>query len=225
MAKGRTLWEILTRGTSPTPSGGRATDGAFNYDPLDARDGDHVRLDILDYRDDLWRIGGLVWMVQSINGTRHPFTDYDLFSSERRCVLRLFPKDDKYTVLLLAQYWPDEPGPQPYGDEVQAILEALNDPSGEFYRYRDTDAEEHYWRIGGKVPIHAAANGIGKFTIWDFHRTTSDESGAEFTEYLYAELSGYYRGPDEIVGGDKTLIMYRGREISPEHVTVYGANK
>lgn len=225
MAKGRTLWEMLRgvqNGVDP-PSNGLV------YNPLNASPGDHVSLDVLDHRDDLWQVELSSWIEQKLGSSAiHNMADYILASGGKRKLLKVVPAGSKdCTVLLMDQYYPEDWGPMPYGEEVQLILEALDDKTGEFYRYRGEENEEKYWRIGGKVPIHAIRWDLDHtpYTIWDFWRKTLDEGGTEFTQFLYAHLRGNYVSPKKIEGGDRTLVMYRGFEIEPTKVTIYGREK
>lgn len=230
MPRGRTIFEALA-GRAPAA-------GVGPYNPLGARVGDPVRLDVLDYRDLLWRVEEVWAWEGTVGGRKWNLADYVIDADDAPAVLRCVPDwaagEARVEVLLLHQLWPEGRwGPAPYGDDVRGALEALDDPTGELYRFRGTEAEERYWRVGGAVPVvgeaRAEAAGeavrVGPFTYWDFHRDTTDEGGSTVREYLYGQLSGRYEGPDRIRGGDKTLVMYRGREIDPKRVAIYGRGR
>ncbi len=221
--KGRTLFDILRGKEAPQPPTG--------YNPIGAEAGNNISIDALDYRDDLWRVERVWSWAQAINGSAHNMADYVLRSDQKNCLLRVFPNYRPVgklpiSVLVMNQYFPAEFGPMPYDAKMSPdIIDALDDPTGEFYWHRGEPDEECYWRIGGKIPLQATMGPpIQRMTLWDFHRDTTDEGGSTFTQYLYAQLNGRYAPKTgTIEGGDKTLVMYRGFEIEPEKVTIYGA--
>jgi hypothetical protein len=230
MARGRTIFEILTGQAKDPPARGP-------YNPLGARAGQHAQLDVLDYRDELWAVGAVWSWDASVGRAVHHMADYVLDADGRKCLLRCVPRvgvaGPPVSVLLMTQLWPEGDGPAGWSDDVRATLEALNDEKGELYRYRDTPDEERYWRVGGAVPLGARVlvddmPGVTPvnwmpYTFWDYHRVTKDEGGADVTEYLYGQLSGTFKSPTRVEGGDKTLVLYRGVEIDPKRVTIYGS--
>jgi hypothetical protein len=168
-------------------------------------------------------------------------TDYVLESKEGRVVLRVLPrtghnpKDARsHHFLLLDPYFE-----QGWADDSAFILEALDDPTGEFFRHKGEPEEEHYWRVNDvKVPYHCSVallrdidrNGTveeeevvkGEFTLWDFWRTTSDEAGQEYTQFLYAHLSGRYDPKTRrVAGGDKVITILRGSDVDPDNVRLF----
>jgi hypothetical protein len=226
MSKGRTLFEALTGQGKPA--------AGSPYNPLGARVGQHVRLDLLDYRDALWEVEEVWSWDSSVGRSHHHMADYVIDADDAPAVLRCVPDGLNGTrVLFMWQLWPEgQWGPAAYSDDVKASLEALNDESGELYRFRGTEQEERYWRLGGAVPLSARVlvedspklvplNWMD-YTYWDFHRVTKDEGGGDVTEYLYGQLSGKFKTPTRIEGGDKTLVLYRGVEVDPRRVTIYG---
>lgn len=233
MPKGRTLFEILT-GTGKEPP---APSGVYN--PLGAKDKAIFGIDVLDFRDDLWPLHDFYSWRQSLAGTVHMMADYYLKSDDRVCLIKVVPKDGPcvglpVSVLLMTQYYPAEPGAMPYDPSLTPeILAALDDPTGEFYKDRGLPTEECYWRLGGKVPIPALVtdNFVGMvrerpYTLWDFHRDTTDEAGQTVRQYLYAHFSGRYDPKTKsTAGGYQDLILWRGVEIEPNRVTLYGAGK
>ena len=240
MTKGRTAWQILT-GTNKQLS---IADSIIN--PLEVRVGSHVTInrslsDVELTSDELWQITEIWAWDRNINGQKYPLTDYIIESDDKRLVIRVVPSHDKkHHILIMNQYYPDTPGPLSWNDESQFILDAINDNSGEFYRNRGEENEEKYWRIGGIVPIICdvkilrdqnkdkivSDNEVQNepFTLWDFHRVTIKDE-VEVTQYLYLQLSGHYQtlknGDSRIVDGDKSILMLRGEEIEPAHVTIF----
>jgi len=240
MATGRTLWERLTAPKMADEIS--ATPRLLN--PLSKTDTAHVRfMNLAAFNDDeLWVSTRIRNVERLIDGKLHVFVDYFLESDGKEVVLRIIADKDTpvekwgENFLLLTQYYPEEPGPLGWCEESEIIINALND--GEFCRYKGEENEERYWRIGGNVPIACQeAVNLGwlsdnvrdlkkiertPMTMWDYHRNSKDEVGQEFTQYLYAELSGQYdQKTGKIKGGNKTLIMWRGELVSSSNVMVY----
>lgn len=239
MSKGRTAWEILTQKQVSI------VDTIVN--PLSAKVGSHVAIncslsDVELSSNELWKITEIWSWNRNINDNQHPMTDYVIESDEKRLVIRVLPRADHgYHVLAMSQYYPEMPGPMLWNDESPYLLEAANDPTGEFYKNKGQDNEEKYWRIGGNVPIHcdvqilrdlnqdgAVADGEvaqEPYTLWDYHRVTTGDVGQELTQYLYIQLSGKYKQQDgrnpTIAGGDKTILILRGEELEPSCVTIF----
>jgi hypothetical protein len=171
-----------------------------------------VILDSIEYDN-------IPWVVESIRnikmnvGDGYPIIDYLLRKDDRTLVLRDVGNDIR---IALEQYYPDNQEFLPWCDESQEIIEAVDDPTGVFYRFRNEENEECYTRIGGIIPIECSVrhlNKVSQITMWDFFRKV-DNFGVQEDEYLYVELSGIYNPKDKSVkSGDKTIRMLRGRVI------------
>jgi hypothetical protein len=246
MARGRTGFEILksiVTGEKQVP-----TEQQY-HNPLQAKVGAHVRLaniviDGKDYTHDLWDVTQIWAWNRRINGAMHPFADYILESDGRRLVLRVMPNQNRGKaaepeLLLLSQYYPDNMvGPLPWGDESPFILEAIMDPTGEFVRFKGEPTEEKYFRDLSKIPADVAIlrdkDGNGTVdadeverhphTLWTFRRDTEDEAKQKFTQHLHVQLSGtFHPSPtnNQVVGGDKDILMLRGEAIPALNVMMY----
>jgi hypothetical protein len=234
---GRTLWDMMTGRNEPVAPELRG------YNPFGVRVGSTAGIDLLDYRDAVWVVREVWSWAVRVAAATHPMADYRLAAPDRSCVLRAVPRAGGagVSVLLLEEYYPaDGSGPAPYDPAVTpGLIGALDDPTGEFYKDRGLATEEKYWRLGGKVPLLATATvvmdrdgdgrvtdadvGAEPFTLWDFHRVTADEGGSDRTEYLYAQFGGHWLpDPGRVEGGDKSLVMYRGPEVAPTRVTIFG---
>lgn len=245
MPKGRTAWEILTgKGKSEKPVA--IAEAITN--PLSAKVGSHVSIngllaDVELTTNELWQITEIWAWERNIHGQKHSLTDYVIESDGKRLVMRVLPRIDahpnlRHHILIMSQYYPDTPGPMPWNDESPFVLEAADDQTGEFYRFKGEENEEKYWRIGGVIPIlcdvqilkdknqdgTVADHEVAKepYTLWDFHRVTTDSVGQELTQYLYIQLGGHYNPSTKRVSdGDKTILMLRGEELEPSQVTIF----
>lgn len=233
---GRTAWEILTGTNKPVPVEGQYPN------PLELKIKGNVTVNTIDYGRHLLQVSEIWSWDRKINGKSFTMTDYVLRATGVNVLIRVFPRENptdemKYHVLVMHQYFPAEPGAMGWCDISADILGAANDPSGEFYNHRGEENEEKFWRVGGKIPIPCTVhiikdeNGDGKidakevshipYTIWDFHRETHDEAGQPMVQYLYVQLCGKFVDPTTVNGGDKTIIMYSGEEISPQKIMAF----
>lgn len=239
MPKGRTGYEILkswVTGEKNVPVEKQYTN------PLDAKIGSHVRISSMDgFDQDLWRVTELWAWNRNINGNIHPMTDYILESENKRVILRVLPKTtkgkkDDPDLLLLTQYWPEQPGAYPWGEESPFVLDGLMDPAGEFVRFGGTEQEEKYFRdlsnIKSDVSIISDRNNDsiieneevqkGEFSLWTFRRVTNDEANQEFEQHLHVQLSGIYDPRSKKVsGGDKDILILRGESVPTMNVMMY----
>lgn len=245
MPKGRTAFEILR----DFVTGQKVIPVEQQYhNPLQAKIGTTARLnntvllDGTDLSNDLFSLTEIWAWKQLIGKKSHPFTDYVLDSEGRRLVVRVFPglnrgkTDDKSELLLLAQHWPDQPGPHPWDDESPHVLTALMDPTGEFVQFQGTVNEARYYRdrcnTHCKVHLISDVDGDGTVTteevseqdysVWFFRRDTEDDAQQIFTQHLHIQLSGLYN-PDSqsVTGGDKDILILRGESISPANLIMY----
>lgn len=208
--------------------------------PLKAKIGNHILIkNRQEIGDDLWDIEAIAVMDRGDSG-KLPVTDYALASEERRLLLRVLPHTPGggSPILLMAPYFPEDGDSYPWGEESQPILDALMDPTGEFYRYRGEPAEECYYRdicnqhgtatllqdADGDSRIDAKEVRTEPFSFWAFRRKTNDAAGTEFEQHLHAYFSGTYDpATKRVAGGDRTIAIHRGDEIPATHVVVYGS--
>lgn len=235
MKTGRTAWERLTGTNKPVAAEKRYPN------PLDLRTGAAVRIDEADLDRNLYTVTTIrAWDRTAAGRKVAPLTDYVLRAGEDSVLLRVVPDQSeptnpkKHRILVLTEFHREG-----WSDDCLATLDAVCDKSGELYKDRGTENEVCYWRLHDlRIPYHAVvtemtdSDGSGAvddheisvmpYTLWDFSRATASAGGQPLTEYLYVEFSGDYN-PDtrKAVGGDKTLVMYRGVELTPARVHAY----
>jgi hypothetical protein len=240
MAKGRTGFEIIKSWLS----GQKVVPVEEQYyNPLAIKVGAHARLNNTYGLDqDLWDVTEIWAWVRRLCDHDHPMTDYMLESDDKRIVLRLLPKvsrgkSDEPEVLLLQQYYPETPGPLPWGEESPHVLDALMDDSGQFVRFKGEVQEECYFRdlcnVSCAVTILKDGDGsVSKeeadYSLWTFRRDTTDEADQTFTQYLHVQLSGKDQPRLDdgyklktVEGGDKDLLILRGELFSSLNLMMY----
>lgn len=239
MAKGRTAFEIFKSrffGKKEIP-----VEQQFQ-NPLEGRIGGSVRfVHHLDYENELWLVRAIWSWDRHINGTIQNMTDYHLVSDDKKLILRVLPKSDQIAILLMTQYWPIDVEQSPWADQNNVnssaqILDALEDPTGEFVRFMDTPEEEKYFRdyrnILASVSVLSDKDQDGKvemsevekseYSLWTFYRQIPDEAGINFEQHLHVQVSGQYDSEKKhIFGGDKTIQMLRGEEITTRQIVIY----
>lgn len=237
MAKGRTAWERLIGANKPVTVEKQYTN------PLDVRIGATVRVDTIEHHKPIWTVAAIwAWDRQTGGSKTAGMTDYLLTATGgKQLLLRVLPREQAnakntrtHHFLALETYHE-----QGWDDTAPLVLDALCDPTGEFYKDRGEETEECYWRINDvKVPYHCSVSVIsdvnrdgtveeeevqkGEYTLWDFWRTTQDEADQDTTQFLYAQLSGRYDPASKRVhGGDKTIHLYRGFDVDPDKIVAY----
>lgn len=235
--QGKTAWERLSR----RAFGPKDVQAGYP-NPLGLKVGAAVRFDEPAYGDRPYQVTGVRhWDRRLADAALPPVTDYFLRAGDRRLLVRALPRDaapgerQTHHLLVLA-----EDLRLGWGDEARAALAAFTDPTGELYNHRGTPDEEHWWRVNDlRRPYRVTTTTLTDLnkdavveadevvtdphTVWDFHRET-DGDGGRYTEYLYAEFGGVYNPDtgevDGRAGGDKVIVVYRGREVHPDRVLV-----
>ncbi len=223
MDKKRTLWERATGANAPAPPVPNETKV---YNPLNAKIGATVQLDVLDHRGTFYRLAALDEIDRHTN---IPMTDYCLTVS-------LTPTNDQTPVWLRAVPFgvPWTPGKHDcrlialsvffecgWDDAARpGIMEGVKDPAGEFVINPDTPETKKYWRLHGlKTSETATVSNVRtsdgpivtcQMEMWGYSRITQDEAKQDVTEYLYVQK-------DSKTGWLTVLV---GQEIPPERVLV-----
>lgn len=220
MAQGRTLWQIFTDWIS-----GPVELRKFN--PLKARIGAGVRIDLLDWREAQFTVETIRACSRRIGGRDFPYADYvlvdrPLHESERRVRLRINPASDPgvdHTALLL--HLEDD---RAYDAEFHAIVQA---DTGRFEIHHDDGPIEVFTRLYDlREPYQVEvailqdddknrrldADEIKTIKVesWDYGREVADEAGQPGTEYLFVEMdtdTGWFQ-------------IWRGGEVDPHRVIV-----
>ena len=206
--------------------------------PLDAKLGDVVSLDVLDWREFDFTVSQFRVVTRLIGGREFPFVDYYLLhrgldnEDETRCLLRYIPLDEPdpdsgqtHTVLLLK--------PQDEFEHDEEVVKTLKADSGYTYftpikgggpeDYNEqvfpTRVNDIHLPYDCQVDVVKDENHDGevgedeveshKLTLWDFWRTVSAEGGEDTTEYLYVEV-------DQEDGWTELFV---GEEVDPAVVT------
>jgi hypothetical protein len=238
MATGRTGAEILKSLWFGKP---KPVETQY-FNPLEAKIGSHVRIsNLVGFDDELLKVVEIWAWDRKINGNSHQLADYILDVETKRIVLRVMPKIVKGKptepeLILLTQYWPEQPGPYPWAEESQYVLDGLMDTTGELVRFKGEPQEEIYFRelcnIKSDVAIISDTNHDGKvepeevqkdqYSLWTFRRMMTDEAGQEFEQHLHVQLSGVYdHDTKEIDGGDKSILILRGESVSSAKIMMY----
>lgn len=180
------------------------------YNPLNAKVGSHVRflhtlLKGKDISSEVHRVQEIWEWDRQLNGASHKFTDYLLRSSDdTAAVLRVIPYGDKpgFELLLMSQYFPDDPGGFDWCDDSAGILEALDDKSGEFINNAGTPEEEVYWRDMKRAScivtilrdknfdqtIQDSEVEKEQYELWTFRRSTRDNDQSPlYEQHLHAQ--------------------------------------
>jgi hypothetical protein len=224
MAKGRTLWEMLTD----------AVQGPAElryYNPLKARVGASVTIDDLDWKDYTFFIREVREYRRVISGREYPFVDYVLVArplnaDEVRVRLRLNPVED-----------PDAAGGLTHhalllhlSDEMaydEGLHNVVTDTTRKFQVLQDGKVTEEYYRLNdvtdsykAQVTVLKDADHDNRVTpdeverleieYWDYMREVQDEAGQPVTEYLFVEMdrnNGWFQ-------------IWQGREADPQKVLV-----
>jgi hypothetical protein len=224
MAKGKTLWEMLTE-----KLGGGPVEFKF-YKPLQARVGDGVLLNEVEWRDLNFFVREIREYRRTISGRDFFFVDYvlrakPLNADEILVRLRLNPVDDPdryaglthHTLLLRLD------------DEFahnEEFFKVVTDNTGKFQILQDGEVKEEFTRINdltaaykARVSILQDANkdarvdrdevGKQRLEYWDYWRE-ANPGGQSIKEYLFVEMdadTGWFQ-------------IWRGQEIDPQRVMV-----
>jgi hypothetical protein len=225
MAKGRTLWEMLTaRIQGPVE---------FQYyNPLHARIGTSVLIDEVEWKPHTFFVQELREYRRTIGGQEFRFADYVLLArvpgaEDVRVRLRLYPVDDPiksggltHDALLLHLY-----------DEMaydKGLYEVVNDTTRRFQVMENGQVTEEYERLHGVTGPYQAVvsvlrdvnqdsrvdpDEVSKVQLeyWDYIREVPNAAGQPVRQYLFVEMdadSGWFQ-------------LWRGQELNPEHVQVF----
>ncbi len=224
MAKGKTLWEMLT--------GRWSTPVEFKFcNPLKARIGNAVMLNEVELRDLNFFIHEIREYRRTINGRQFLSADYVLLArplhgADVLARLRLNPVADPdraagvtHDALLLRLY--DETA---YNEDLHNVVK---DTTRKFQVLQDGRVQEEYHRVNdvtGSYRAHVSvirdANKDGKVEMnevaavdveyWDYWREATDEAGQPVTEFLFVEMNT----------SDGWFQLWRGRAIDPQKVLV-----
>ncbi len=224
MAKGKTLWEMLTeKFQSPVE--------LQYYNPLKARIGNAVEINEVEWRDYNFFLREIREYKRTISGRQFLFADYVLLArplggDDVSLRLRLNPVDNpdraggpSHHVLLLRLY--DELA---YSEDFHKVV---TDTTKRFQVMDNGQVVEEYWRINdvsdpykARVSIIKDINSDGKveksevdaleLEYWDYWRDTTDEFGQPLRQYLFVEMdrdNGWFQ-------------LWRGQEMDPQRVLV-----
>ena len=224
MAKGKTLWEMLTEKFSGP------VEFKF-YNPLKARIGNSVTIDTLELRDYNFFLREIREYQRSIGGQEFLFSDYVLLARPLQgddiwVRLRLNPVDDAKRVaglthhILLLQLCEE----MAYNEDFYGVV---TDTTGKFQVLQEGQVTEEYWRIHDVTSAYKARvsvvqdvnndnkvemDEVGKQDLeyWDYWREIKDEAGQPVTEFLFIEMDG----------NNGWFQLWKGREFDPERVLV-----
>ncbi len=224
MTKGRTLWEMLLDKLQG-PAEFRY------YNPLHARIGSAVTLDVVEWRDLNFFVLSIHEYTRTIGGQVFRFVDYTLVARplgrDKVLVrLRLMPVDDPDEAgiahhVLLLQLDDD----RPYDRDLHKVV---NDGTKKFQVLEDDKVQAEYERINdvsspyrAEVTIvrdlnldkHVTRDEIEKRRVeyWDYWREVPDEAGQPRREFLFVEMDGE----------NGWFQIWKGREFDPKKVVLY----
>lgn len=185
------------------------------YNPLKAKVGSSVHIDLLDFRGR----NLFVKEVREMAVGNDKFTDLVLEAKDTKgdltCRLRLVPGADAVLLTLL-----EEMG---YSEDFHNIVK---DESGKF-NVEEPDRVDEYWRVRDVKSSHSAVvttmqddDGSGKvddhevkterIEFWDYSRLTQIE-GVQKEEFVFVEMNsdnGWFQ-------------IWRGAQVNPESIRVY----
>jgi len=214
-----TAWQMLMKKLHPDPLQSKLV-----LNPLGARIGSSVQLDVLDFRQYTFVVKSIREISRQIDTEVYQLVDYQLLAGpgdkeDVEAYLRLIPQeaggkqDLTHHCLLLKKY-----------DELafdQKFRDLLDDP--EFVTQVDGAETGRYWRINDlKTPYKCTVKAIDEkneksssvagrsYLLWDFWRDHPDEAGQQTKEFLFVEM-------DEDNGWFTILL---GEEINAQNVTV-----
>lgn len=214
MTKGRTLWEMWCDWISgPTEM--------RYFNPLRAKVGASVTLDVLDYRDGLYTVSEIREYTRAIGQQTFKFVDYVLLArltgdKPRYIRLRVLPGETALTNVAVNQCQAllleldDEMGWDQGGEELHQVV---TDTTGRFAIHQDDVLVAEYWRVNdvlapydAQVAVLSDVNEDGSVTnnevraeriqYWDYWRETLDEANQTLLEFVIVELdqeSGWTR--------------------------------
>jgi hypothetical protein len=224
MAKGKTLWEMLTgKFIGPTE--------LKYYNPLKARIGNAVQINEIDWKDNSFFLKEIREYKRRAGGQQFLSVDYillcrPLHGEDIWVRLRLNPVDDPtrvagltHNVLLLR-----------LDDELaydEGLHNVVRDSTKKFQVLENGQVAEEYWRINdvgdsytAKVAVLRDVNNDGtvdedevdhiEIEYWDYWREIKDIAGQPLTQYLFVEMNkdnGWFQ-------------IWKGQEIDPAKVMV-----
>lgn len=224
MAKGRTLWEMLTA----------AVQGPVElhfYNPLKARVGASVMINLLDWKDYNFVLREIREYRRVIDGKEFLFVDYVLLARPLNADdilvrLRLNPVEDPdaaggLTHRALLLHLTDE---MAYDE---GLYKVVTDTTRKFEVIEDGKVTAEYWRLNDVTDSYQAqvavlkdsdhnnrvdADEVERLQIeyWDYTREVQDEAGQPVQEYLFVEMdrsSGWFQ-------------IWQGTEADPQQVLV-----
>ncbi len=217
---GKTLWEMLrAKAAGPVE--------LQIENPLKLKCGTAVTIKEIDLKDLTFYVKKVSEYNRNVGGVEFKFTDYDLMArpfggEDVEVKLRLNPmgNPDKYAglthnVVLLKKYDDiayDEGLHNVVKDTTKIFEVSEGDVVTERY-YRINDVQDSY-----KADVTSVKEGCVsledverlKLEYWDYWRTTQDEAGQDYNQYMFVEMNtdnGWFQ-------------LWRGEEITPECVTV-----
>jgi hypothetical protein len=211
--QGKTLWEIMMDklfGTPELPPPPPLHTQLCN--PLNAKLGQFINLDLLDYRGKDFQIASIRAYKVVKNKTTFNFAEYVLTIGEQVSLLRILPGKTGLKALIL-ELWDEFGADTEAGEAVSNIVK--NDT--EFNVDNDEkDVHEKYWRVDDVKSSYLADitvlddSGMHQFNVeyWDYWRESKID-GVDTTQYLYVE-----RNRD-----NGWLCITKGLEIDPNRVT------
>jgi hypothetical protein len=224
MAKGKTLWEMLTeRFHSPVE--------LQYYNPLKARIGNAVVINEVEWRDYNFFLREIREYKRTLGSKQFLFADYTLLArplggDDVSLRLRLNPVDNPdraggltHHVLMLRLY--DE---MTYNEDFHKVV---TDTTKRFQVMDNGQVVEEYWRINdvsdsykARITIIKDVNSDGKvekdevetmeLEYWDYWRDTTDEFGQPLRQFLFVEMdrdNGWFQ-------------IWRGQEMDPQRILV-----
>jgi hypothetical protein len=216
-----TAWQMLMKKLNPDPPQSKLV-----LNPLNARIGSSVQLDVLDFRQHTFFVKKIREISRLIGKENYQLVDYQLLArplgkeDDVEAFLRLIPLpkasakgDLSHHCILLKKY-----------DELvfdQGFRDLLDD--SEFVTEVDGKETGRYWRINDlKTPYKCTVKTVDEKNekgtsvdsmgclLWDYWREHPDEAGQPTKEYLFVEMeeeNGYF-----------TILL--GEEINAQNVTV-----
>jgi hypothetical protein len=224
MPQGKTLWEMfLEHFEGPVEM-------QF-YNPLKARVGGAVMIDLIDWRDRQFRVQEIREYRRHIEGKSFTFVDYVLLDRplgqpDLTVRLRINPVADptkvaglQHQVLLLQLF--DE---MPYDEGLHQVV---NDTTRRFEVIENGQVTEEYWRLHDVVGPYKAQVSVLQDTdrdgkaekqevqrvqleYWDYWREIQDAAGQALAQFLFVEMdkrTGWFQ-------------IWRGEEVDPQKVFV-----
>ena len=215
--KGRTLWEVFMDkmgiGEPKEPAPWQSI-----CNPLGAKPGQTINIDLIDYRDKDWTIKAVAELITTKNGKPFEIASYVLKCGDETAWLNVFPTGSGLKATVFSQY--DSFGADT--EDGKAVAGIVDNPGASFkVDVADKNVHEEYWRVDDvkvsyvmKVVVvdsadEHAAPAHCEIELWDYWRkTTADD--VELVQYFYVEQDT----------DNGTFVLKRGEEIDPNRATL-----